>query len=86
MYQILFDICWTNLVALTRYPQVVIIGARHNYLKLFCNRLLVIVGTIHHRIISVQKLPHICTLHIVKMGKSGGDIQMIKNDIFMIFP
>ena len=39
----------------------------------------------HHGDISVQKLPQICTLHIVKMGKSGIDIEMIKSDIFKIF-
>ena len=41
--------------------------------------------TNHHGNISVQMLPQICTLHIVKWGKSGVDIKMTKNDEFQNF-
>ena len=36
--------------------------------------------------ISVQKLPPICSLlHVVKWGKSGIEIEMIKSDNFVDF-
>ena len=40
---------------------------------------------VHHGNISVQKLPQICTQHIVKRGKSGVDLKKkIKSGNFSI--